>query len=258
MFIPTALAFFSDYEKRAFDSYVHMFFADHYRRDWFQLWEPRWYGGFFVTSYPPLAHQLVALCSTFFSMEAAFRIVMGGAMVLMVMAVGSATRSLFDERSAKYAMLAAALFPTAFGFAYVYGQLAMLVGAPFALWAIAWLSRFLKTGSILSLLTFTTLVGACAGAHHVSTLFAAGGCVLVVLQNLSDGFRGRAFFFRLVWRSALAGGFALAAIVAVIWPFWHFAQGEPQTEIPHFSRFPLWSVGSGSTSWSKWRWSRWR
>lgn len=245
VFIPTALAFFSDYEKRAFDSYVHMFFADHYRREWFQLWEPRWYGGFFVTSYPPLAHQLVALFSNFFGLEGGFRIVMGSAMVAMVLAVGSVSRTLFDERTSKYAMLAAALFPTAFRFAYVYGQLAMLVAAPFALWAIAWLERFIRTGSLLTLITFTALIGACAGAHHVSTLFAAGGCVLVVLKNLSHGIPDRKTFLRLLIRSALAGACALAAIVTVIWPFWRFAQGEPQTEIPHFSRFPLWERGFG-------------
>ena len=43
---PILLSLFSGYQQRAFDSYVHMFFADHYLRGWFDLWEPRWYGGF--------------------------------------------------------------------------------------------------------------------------------------------------------------------------------------------------------------------
>ena len=32
----------------SFDAYNHMFFADHYRMDWWSLWEPRWYTGFNV------------------------------------------------------------------------------------------------------------------------------------------------------------------------------------------------------------------
>ena len=47
----------------AFDTFVHIFLADHYRRAWFDLWEPRWYLGFSVASYPPLIHQLIALLS---------------------------------------------------------------------------------------------------------------------------------------------------------------------------------------------------
>ena len=47
----------------SFDAYTHVFFADHYRRLWFDLYEPRWFGGFSVASYPPLTHQLIALLS---------------------------------------------------------------------------------------------------------------------------------------------------------------------------------------------------
>src|SRR5437660_8106533 len=48
---------------RTYDAYVHMFFADHYVRAWFNDWESRWYTGFSVTSYPPVAHQSIALVS---------------------------------------------------------------------------------------------------------------------------------------------------------------------------------------------------
>ena len=29
--------------RSSFDAYIHMFFADHYRRAWWELVEPRWY-----------------------------------------------------------------------------------------------------------------------------------------------------------------------------------------------------------------------
>ena len=44
-----------------YDAPIHMFFGDHYARSWFSLWDPRWYNGFNIASYPPLTHQLLAL-----------------------------------------------------------------------------------------------------------------------------------------------------------------------------------------------------
>ena len=52
---------FSGFYGRTFDSYGHMFFADHYQKSWFNPWDTRWYLGFNVESYPPLAHQVLAL-----------------------------------------------------------------------------------------------------------------------------------------------------------------------------------------------------
>ena len=37
----------------SFDAYTHMLLADHYRLDWWSLWDTRWFAGFSVTSYPP-------------------------------------------------------------------------------------------------------------------------------------------------------------------------------------------------------------
>jgi uncharacterized membrane protein len=44
----------------SYDAYTHMLFANHYAENWFSLWEPRWYTGFTVVSYPPLIHQFTA------------------------------------------------------------------------------------------------------------------------------------------------------------------------------------------------------
>ena len=52
-----------------FDSWAHLFFASHYMHSWFNTWEPRWFGGFSVTSYPPLVTQLLALGGFVFGLE---------------------------------------------------------------------------------------------------------------------------------------------------------------------------------------------
>ena len=51
--------------KRTYDAYVHIFFADHYARAWFDHWDYRWYTGFTMTSYPPGSQQSIALLSPF-------------------------------------------------------------------------------------------------------------------------------------------------------------------------------------------------
>ncbi|MDZ4719620.1 MAG: hypothetical protein SH847_14285, partial [Roseiflexaceae bacterium] len=40
--------------KGTYDAYVHIFFADHYARSWWDPWDARWYTGFPLTSYPPV------------------------------------------------------------------------------------------------------------------------------------------------------------------------------------------------------------
>ena len=57
---------------RTYDAFVHMFFADHYARFWFEPWEYRWYTGFLTISYPPLVHQMIALISKLFPLKVAF------------------------------------------------------------------------------------------------------------------------------------------------------------------------------------------
>ena len=56
------LSIFGTY-RNTYDAYVHIFFADHWRRGWFDHWDPRWYTGFTLTSYPPGSQQSVAMVS---------------------------------------------------------------------------------------------------------------------------------------------------------------------------------------------------
>ncbi|MGB7342351.1 MAG: hypothetical protein WBC91_25870, partial [Phototrophicaceae bacterium] len=65
-----------------YDAFVHMFFADHYARTWFDLWEERWYTGFTMVSYPPLTHQLTALISKVSSIKMGYIILILFATVL--------------------------------------------------------------------------------------------------------------------------------------------------------------------------------
>ena len=69
-----SMAFFTF--KRTYDAYVHIFFADHYARSWFDPWDYRWYTGFPLTSYPPGSQQSIALLSPFIGLQNGFIVVM--------------------------------------------------------------------------------------------------------------------------------------------------------------------------------------
>src|SRR5215212_5258506 len=60
----------------SYDAYTHMLFANHYAESWFSLWEPRWYTGFTVVSYPPLAHHLIALLIPLLGFDKAFALLL--------------------------------------------------------------------------------------------------------------------------------------------------------------------------------------
>ena len=236
---PILLSLFSGYQQRAFDSYVHMFLADHYVRGWFDLWEPRWYGGFSVITYPPLAHQLVATFARVIGYEPGFILTMALAMTALPFAAAAFARAIGSSEAVPWVFVLLAVWPTSHRFAYVYGQLPMMVATPLALFAMAMLKRYLVSGGVRRLLLFGLLVGATAAAHHVTTIFAALGCTMVGVGHVLFSTEKVPFRVTLL-RSVLAAGIAAVAIVVTILPFWQFARQEPQTEIPHVSRDPLW------------------
>jgi hypothetical protein len=47
----------------SYDANFHVFFASHYAHHWFDPWNPKWFAGFSQATYPPLAHQWIALLS---------------------------------------------------------------------------------------------------------------------------------------------------------------------------------------------------
>lgn len=235
--LPATLGAFSGAYRRTFDAWVHIFFADHYLRGWFETYEPRWYGGFSVLSYPPLAHQLVAQVGRLVGVETGFVVVMFGAMAALPFATRAFSRELVGARYDAWVLVLAALWPTSHRFAYVYGQLPTLLATVLALLAMAALCRFIDTGKGLELLQFAAWVGATASAHHVTTLFLATGCAVVGADRLFRSPQGRG---RTLVRALIAAALAGAVLVFVLYPFLRFAGAAPQAEIPHVSRDPIW------------------
>jgi hypothetical protein len=218
----------------SFDAYTHMFFADHYRMDWWSLWEPRWYTGFSVASYPPLVHQAMGLLGHGIGVDAAFAVVLWTVLTVYPLAVYAFSRAFTGRAVAAYAALGAAVLPSAYLAAHNFGQLPTLTATLFALFGIAALAEFLRRGDRLSGTLALALFTVVMAAHHATLLFlpwiVLGLAVHLFLNREIDS---TILMQRLLTFSLLA---AVAGLV-VIWPFWAWGRTQGmQVAIDHLSR----------------------
>ena len=133
----------------SWDAATHIFFADHYRRSWFGLWDPRWFSGFSVSSYPPLIHQLLALLSVPFGYDAAFGLLLLATLVLFPVAVWRFAQVFVSPAAATAAALIAPLVPGLALAAHAFGQLPTVVALTLALFLVAEFARFVERGGAI-------------------------------------------------------------------------------------------------------------
>jgi len=249
--------------RRTYDAYVHIFFADHYARDWFSTWETRWYTGFTTVSYPPGTHQLMALLSSIFGLEGAFIVVQIAGVLLLVIGVYRTSLLWVDEHSARWAALLAVLSTSIAEAVHIFGQLPTTVALGLLLNATPFIDGWLRHRDFGDLLLAITTLAATTVMHHVTTLFGSiffiGPIVARVLVDelrathagSEDGRpaqtneslpsmavrRLRPALPGLI-RVAVFGVLLLVTLVAVVMPFWIWSGTDPisQVAIPHGSR----------------------
>jgi len=134
----------SNFYERTFDSYAHIFFADHYKRAWFSLWEPRWYGGFQVSVYPPLAHQTIALLGFLVGLENAYRMLTLLLLTLFPLAVYNFSKIFVSERAASYASLLSVFLPSILTSTYIFGQFPTIFSLSLLLYSINYFNKYLQ------------------------------------------------------------------------------------------------------------------
>ena len=212
-----------------------MLFADHYRTNWWSLWDPRWYTGFLVTSYPPLVHQVMALIGLLVGVDAAYTLVLWAVLAAFPLAVYAFSRIFVAQTPAEYAAVGAAVMPSIYLAAYAFGQLPTLTATLLALLCAAVLAEFLKTGLRLSWALAVMLIATGMAAHHATLLFLPVMIAAVALHLLLNK--------QVSWQNLLLrlAAFSLPAVVAgllVIWPFWYWGLGQVmQTPIDHATRY---------------------
>lgn len=218
----------------SFDAYNHMFFADHYLRDWWSLWELKWYTGFDITSYPPLVHQIVALIGRLVGVDAAFGLVLWIVLSAYPLAVYSFSRIFTGRKAASYAAVGAALLPSLYLSAHHFGQLPSLASTLFAIFGATALDRFLKGGEPIDGALAISLFATTVAGHHATLLFTP---LLAGLVLIFHWLRQRETRNVLVSRFAVFACLTALAMLFVIWPFWEWGRREVmQVPIDHLSR----------------------
>jgi hypothetical protein len=222
-----------------FDAETHLFMADHYRKAWFDPWETRWFGGFWMFSYPPLVHQLIALLAHAIGLEAGYVTVELTLLLALPLAVWLLGRELAGEAGGRWAALFSVAPAGVYLCLYGYGQLPTLAGLDLMLAASAFLTRWLRRGRLLDLAAAVTFGATTLAAHHLTglgglTWLAIAVTLLVAIERPRWAVGGRALV------AALLLAVATAAVIA---PFawWLITCHKPQSEILHASRTPFFS-----------------
>jgi hypothetical protein len=238
-------------QRLAYDSYSHIFFADHYRRNWWSLWEPRWYLGFSTASYPPLVHRLIALLSwplefiiaafapapeaypgalRWLGEEAAYVMVQLAVLAAFPLAVRAFARAFAPERTANWAALLAIGLPALSLAAWSFGQLPTLAATTSLLFALARGAHFLRTGDKRALLHAVLLAATAAATHHAAFLFVPFAALALTFQVSA--------FTRATDRILVWAALSALAVALVLWPFLQWSAGQAlQTPIDHASRY---------------------
>lgn len=250
--------------KGTYDAYVHIFFADHYERSWWNPWEPRWYTGFTMVSYPPLTHQLTALISKFSSLPTGFMIVMLVSTLTSTLGIYRFSRLWVDERPAMYAALLATVSSSIAETVHVFGQLPTMFVIGVMLNALPFVWRWVDDGDTISLFRGWSLLMVAAAGHHVTTLFGmvffSGPILATVLlrkfrtphssENHYDGEKigiqkiGRLIKQRIArtapsfFRCGVFGVGLILILIITVLPYWLWSKSDPITQItiPHASR----------------------
>lgn len=250
--------------KHTYDAYVHIFFGDHYARYWFDHWEPRWYTGFTMTSYPPGSQQSIALFSYAVGLQNAFAIVATLAVLNVTVGIYRFSKIWVGEEAAGYAALLLVFSSCVSETVHVFGQLPTMFSLGFLLNALPFVRRWLDTGHVRWLITAWLLNAATTAGHHVTTLF---GAVFFVAPVIAAAFF-EAFSAplpdepsehpaKITWknlrplvvrrvrrvlpialRAAVYGPGLIGALILVVLPYWLWSKADPITQvtIPHASR----------------------
>lgn len=224
----------------SYDANFHVFFASHYAHSWFNPWNPKWFAGFSQTTYPPLAHQWIALLSFVFGLHMAYLLVQMIAILLVPVGVYRYARLWVSERASSYAALFS-VFIGALGFlVYSAGQLPTTLSAPLYLLAIPYFYDWSRSADGRALIKGVVLTLAAGAVHHVtlifgSLLFAVPVLWLAVIDR-EERSAGAVLF-----RGVIFGALAAVGLGIVLLPYWLSIIQHPiqQMPIPHASRSNL-------------------
>lgn len=251
-----------------YDAFVHIFFADHYARSWFEPWDNRWYTGFNVTSYPPLVHMLTGLLSYFVGLKNAFVMLTTGITMLFIVGNYRFAQLWTSSRGAGYAAIFACFSSSFIEALHLFGQLPTLMGIACLLNSLPEIYRWIRYRKFYRLLTSLSILGVGVVSHHVTTIFGMVFFVAPVMglaimdiiierktKLVEERFDGEFIdpieieklkitivdFLRETWkrrRELVLFTVSVPFVMMLIFPYFYWSKTDPitQVSIPHGSR----------------------
>lgn len=238
---------------KTYDAFVHIFFADHYSRFWFEPWEYRWYTGFLTISYPPLVHQAIALISKVFPLKVAFSIYTIFILEILMLGVYRFTKIFFDKTTAGVAAILTVVLSSIVETLHVYGQMPTLTGLAFLLNALPFLYQYIVKRKFIYLVMALAFLSVTVSSHHVTAIFGmvffiAPTVFMALVDGLPKDEQPKNLFrfaievvkagFKKYKQIILFGGLMIVLAVGLIFPYWYWSKTDPitQVSIPHGSR----------------------
>lgn len=239
---------------KTYDAFVHIFFADHYNRFWFEPWEYRWYTGFVTTSYPPLVHQMIALISKLFPLKVAFSIYAIFIFNILIIGIYRFAKLFFNKTVAGVASIVAVVFSSLIETLHIYGQMPTLTGIAFLLNALPFLYQYVLHKKPVSLLMALSFLSVVICSHHVTAIFGMVFFIApTIFMALIDALPKQILLSNNLFKLSVAVVlqafkhyktliifFVLVIVLAIslIFPYWHWSKSDPinQVSIPHGSR----------------------
>lgn len=244
-----------------YDIYVHIFFAEHYSKSWFDPWEDRWYTGFSLISYPPLVHQLIALFSFIGGLKFAAYLLAFCIVVLYVMGAYRFSKLIAtNEESAAYASLVAIFLPSVVEAFHVFGQVPMMMGISWLLHSLPEIYKYVRYGKLRYFFNGLSIIAVAVCSHHVTPIFGMVFFVVPLMGTaVMDNARDEAGSYKAVnialfikhtkeaiGRVIFFGFSTVVTAITVILPYWIWSKSDPiaQVPIPHGSRDNFFEVAS--------------
>lgn len=226
---------------KSYDAFTHIFLASHWQQHWWQCFEPRWYTGFSIMSYPPFAHQLVALLAFVVGLQTSFVLMLLLSLAGIGLGMCRFTRLWFSHAVALVAAALVLLLPGLTMTTHLFGQFPNLVNLALTLNLLPYAARWLKGGPWQDLLKGELLLIAAACTSLFSNFsgilaFALPIFFLPVLQGAKTTEAEDTNRYRRRLAILLLLGFA--TLFVCLLPFFAYMQAHPvaQVSIPHASR----------------------
>jgi hypothetical protein len=222
------LLFLTYQDFTTFDSYFHMQVAKYYRENWFSTFLQK-VGMVDLSTYPPLAHQLLAIIPP--PLEINYSLLTIIFAILLSLYSAKFINSYFKTKNNFWLIYFFVLFnPALLITIFTFGQFTTLVGLTFSFISLYYFSEFLNKKQRKLLLLASLSLILTAYSHILSFLILSISYLLIVLFNLRFIIKNLRIFLPYFL-------FSFVLILLIYYPF--FFKSVIQKEIPQWSRYPF-------------------